>query len=79
MMLLATNCMARTVINQAKVNDDLQRSMTMALHVCDPSCFDLYCYRRGNPDCRNYFDDCILNCRFNDYFCFDSCAADCGC
>lgn len=72
--------MARIVTDQTPANDGLQRSVdNMALHFCDPNCFDYYCYRRGGTDCRNSFDACSLDCRFNDYFCLDSCAAECGC
>lgn len=78
MMFLVTNCVARTVMDQAKVNNGLQRSINLSLHFCDPNCFDYYCDRFG-VDCRDSFDACARDCRFNDYFCLDNCAAECGC
>ncbi len=66
-------------MDQAKVDDSLQRSMDMALHFCDPDCFNYYCYRLGTTDCRDSFNACALNCLFHDYFCLDYCAAECGC
>ena len=79
MMLLASSCMARTVMNQAKEYDDPQRPRNMPLHFCDPHCFNYYCNGRGNIDCLDNFNLCIEGCYYNDYHCLDWCAADCGC